>query len=196
MNTITYEGDDERDIYLDQLETAIFNQDTNWVEEANCKDLESDLLFSSETNKRMTKYKLLNMCNECPVRRQCFNSIMDFESNQSKAPGFGWFAGLYPINRIKIKTKTNDRDEQYKLSTDIILNDLTKINKTIIKIKYIAIKKNKGKRRAIDKICNSHDNVLAFAYSESVDSKHYLVYYCNKDEGHYVTLKSDRNATV
>lgn len=192
MNEKMIDKEDERDIYLDQFEKAVYEQDRNWVNDANCKDLDIDLVFSNDANKTLVRHNLLQLCLGCKVRRNCFDTINNFEDNLDEARGHGYFAGLNPYNRSTLKKLYKDNDERYKASTELIESTLSKSSNMINKARRLAVIRNAKKPIDTDKLCQEHKTILAYVCDDVTDKKKYRQYLCIKGKGHYVSIRSGK----
>lgn len=195
MNT-EQEGLDERDIFLEQFEKATTSIDPDWVTEANCKDYDSDILFNSNKfNQTLVKHKLQKSCIECPVRRQCLDTIMMFEDNNERFLGYGFFAGTTPVQRVKLK-KYEDKDQRYDVSTEQIKKSIQDIDDKLTMYRNKIIKLNKLKRNSKYVICKEHDLVVAPMNTIMVNYKKYNSYLCIKNDHVIYRLVNKKNANI
>lgn len=195
MNT-EQESLDERDIFLEQFEKATTSIDPDWVTEANCKDYDSDTLFdSNKYNQSYIKYKLQKSCIECPVRRQCLDTIMMFEDNNERFLGYGFFAGTTPVQRVKLK-KYEDKDQRYNVSTEQIKKSIQDIDDKLTVYRNKINKLNKLKRNKTFVICKEHDLVVAPMGKIMIKKKKYNSYLCIKNDHIIYRLQNKKNANI
>lgn len=185
---------DNRHMSLEHFEEAAA-KDTKWLNYANCREYDTDLMFDMQKLlDKETEIKVLDSCSLCPVRRDCFDMIMSFESAQEKLNGHGLFAGLKPTQRVIIKNKYKNIDDQYNASTIYINTRLSQLrsrladkNAKAIKIRKLALKVNQ--ERKIDSntiICQEHNYIVVRNGIATRNGKQVTQYLCIKNSEHYL----------
>lgn len=185
---------DNRHMSLEHFEEAAA-KDTKWLNYANCREYDTDLMFDMQKLlDKETEIKVLDSCSLCPVRRDCFDMIMSFESAQEKLNGHGLFAGLKPTQRVIIKNKYKNIDDQYNASTIYINTRLSQLrsrlaakNAKAIRVRKLALKVNQ--ERKIDSktiICQEHNYIVVRNGIATRNGKQVTQYLCIKNSEHYL----------
>jgi len=185
---------DNRHMSLEHFEEAAA-KDTKWLNYANCREYDTDLMFDMQKLlDKETEIKVLDSCSLCPVRRDCFDMIMSFESAQEKLNGHGLFAGLKPTQRVLIKNKYKNIDDQYNASTIYINTRLSQLrsrlaakNAKAIRVRKLALKVNQ--ERKIDSktiICQEHNYIVVRNGIATRNGKQVTQYLCIKNSEHYL----------
>ena len=185
---------DNRHMSLEHFEEAAA-KDTKWLNYANCREYDTDLMFDMQKLlDKETEIKVLDSCSLCPVRRDCFDMIMSFESAQEKLNGHGLFAGLKPTQRVIIKNKYKNIEDQYKASTIYINTRLSQLrsrltvkNAKAIRVRKLALKVNQ--ERKIDSktiICQEHNYIVVRNGIATRNGKQVTQYLCIKNSEHYL----------
>jgi hypothetical protein len=185
---------DNRHMSLEHFEEAAA-KDTKWLNNANCREYDTDLMFDMQKlADKETEIEVLDTCSLCPVRRDCFDMIMTFESAQEKLSGHGLFAGLKPTQRVIIKNKYKNIEDQYNASTIYINTRLSQLrsrlavkNAKAMKVRRLALKVNQ--ERKIDSktiICQEHDYIAVRNQYVRRNGKHTVQYLCIKNSEHYL----------
>ena len=185
---------DNRHMSLEHFEEAAA-KDTKWLNYANCREFDTDLMFDMEKFlDKETEIEVLDSCIHCPVRRDCFNMIMAFESAQEKLNGHGLFAGLKPTQRVIIKNKYKNIEDQYNASTiyiktrvELLRSRLADKKAKAIRVRKLALKVNQD--RKIDSktiICPEHNYIVVRNGVATRNGKHVTEYLCIKNSEHYI----------
>ncbi len=72
--------------------------DTSWMDEAACKDIDTEVFFPGKGQKAITA---LRVCHSCPVRAEC----LDYAFTNESAGGYhhyGIYGGLGPAERKRV----------------------------------------------------------------------------------------------
>jgi hypothetical protein len=99
---MTHTPEDKTDhMNLDQFEKATKLLNPDWLDDASCQDMDTDMFFNYKETSGPS-LAALKACQSCPVRKECLLTIAEFESNLNVNAGKGMFAGLTPTKRRKM----------------------------------------------------------------------------------------------
>jgi hypothetical protein len=91
--------DDESLQKFAKFEEAVKLHNNKWLDKSKCNDLDLDIFYINQKKIKNTIF-LLETCKDCPVIKECLETVMHYEKGGYR---FGLFAGLFSQQRIQLQ---------------------------------------------------------------------------------------------